>query len=85
MSDPLLTPTSLISYYYNNSFYRDYSSLTNLGTPVENVVLKFGEGNVEFQLTGLDIISEVPGPLPLAGAAGAYGWSRKLRRRIRSS
>jgi hypothetical protein len=27
----------------------------------------------------------VPGPLPLFGAAAAYGWSRQLRQRIRSS
>ena len=27
----------------------------------------------------------VPGPLPLAGAAAALGWSRRLRRRIRGS
>jgi hypothetical protein len=27
----------------------------------------------------------VPGPLPLAGAASAYAWSRRLRRRVRKS
>ena len=27
--------------------------------------------------------AEVPGPLPLAGAATALGWSRRLRRRLR--
>jgi hypothetical protein len=26
--------------------------------------------------------AEVPGPLPLFGAAAAYGWSRRIRRRI---
>jgi len=26
----------------------------------------------------------VPGPLPLLGAAMAFGWSRKLRKRIRT-
>lgn len=25
----------------------------------------------------------VPGPLPLAGAAAAFGWTRRLRRRLR--
>ena len=29
--------------------------------------------------------SEVPGPLPLLGAGAAYGWSRRLRRRLRQS
>ena len=28
---------------------------------------------------------EVPGPLPLVGAAAAIGWSRTLRRRISAS
>ena len=27
-------------------------------------------------------INQVPGPLPLLGAAAAFGWSRKLRRRV---
>ena len=28
-------------------------------------------------------VSDVPGPLPAAGAAAAYSWSRRLRRRLR--
>jgi hypothetical protein len=28
---------------------------------------------------------EVPGPLPLAGAAAAFAWSRKLRNRLKLS
>jgi hypothetical protein len=28
------------------------------------------------------VVSQVPGPLPLVGAAAAFGWSRTLRRRI---
>ncbi len=27
----------------------------------------------------------VPGPLPLFGAAAAFGWSRKLRRRVNAA
>jgi outer membrane lipase/esterase len=30
------------------------------------------------------MFQQVPGPLPLAGAAAAFGWSRRLRRRLRS-
>jgi hypothetical protein len=30
-------------------------------------------------------VTEVPGPLPILGAAAAFGWSRKLRRRIKAS
>jgi hypothetical protein len=29
--------------------------------------------------------SEVPGPLPLAGAAAGFAWSRRLRRRLKSA
>jgi hypothetical protein len=29
--------------------------------------------------------NEVPGPLPILGGAAAFGWSRKMRRRIRLS
>jgi phospholipase/lecithinase/hemolysin len=28
------------------------------------------------------MFQQVPGPLPLAGAAAAFGWSRQLRRRL---
>jgi hypothetical protein len=30
-------------------------------------------------------LTEVPGPLPILGAAAAFGWSRKLRKRLKSS
>jgi hypothetical protein len=36
--------------------------------------------NLSFQT-----INEVPGPLPLFGAAAAFGWSRKFRGRIKSA
>lgn len=46
-------------------------------------VLLTDSGNVElpFMLNGVSVT--VPGPLPLAGTACAFQWSRKLRRRIR--
>jgi len=31
-----------------------------------------------------DPVTSVPGPLPLFGAGAAFGWSRRLRRRIKS-
>jgi hypothetical protein len=47
-------------------------------------VLLDDSGNIElpFLLDGVAVT--VPGPLPLAGAACAFQWSRKLRRRLRS-
>jgi hypothetical protein len=39
--------------------------------------------NVEFPFMLNGALDPVPGPLPVAGAACAFQWSRKLRRRIR--
>jgi hypothetical protein len=41
---------------------------------------QFRFGDVSFQV--LDSNAKVPGPLPLLGAAAAFGFSRKLRRRV---
>jgi hypothetical protein len=40
-----------------------------------------------FEFSDLDptSVNPVPGPLPLLDMAAAYGWSRKLRRRIQQS
>lgn len=40
--------------------------------------------NVVYNIGGEQIIlrERVPGPLPLLGAAAAFGYSRKLRKRI---
>lgn len=35
-----------------------------------------------FRVSSLDVI-DVPGPLPLLGGAAAFGWSRKLRNKIK--
>ena len=35
-------------------------------------------------IVGAPPVASVPGPLPLFGAGAAFGWSRKLRRRIGS-
>jgi len=39
-------------------------------------------GISEYTLTATTAALPVPGPLPLMGALGAFGWSRRLRRRI---
>ncbi|MFN5161233.1 MAG: hypothetical protein ACK5IA_05020 [Cyanobacteriota bacterium] len=44
------------------------------------VVISDPEGG-SFRINNLEI-AEVPAPLPLLGAAAAFGWSRRMRRRI---
>jgi len=39
-------------------------------------------GISEYTLTATTAALPVPGPLPVLGALGAFGWSRRLRRRI---
>ena len=58
------------------------TSLAVLGlTPNTSIVWTWGTGGPDrtFQLD----IEPVPAPLPVLGAASAFGWSRRLRRRIR--
>jgi hypothetical protein len=37
------------------------------------------------RISTFDIDAAVPGPLPLLGASAAFGWSRKIRRHIKTS
>jgi hypothetical protein len=37
------------------------------------------------RISTFDIDAAVPGPLPLLGASAAFGWSRKIRRQIKTS
>jgi len=50
-----------------------YTTSRNQGLPVSSSLL-----------TPVQDPSSVPGPLPLFGAAAAFGWSRQLRRRIKT-
>lgn len=42
-------------------------------------------GSGQPRVFGGFFVTEVPGPLPLAGAGAAFAWSRSLRRRIKAS
>lgn len=35
-----------------------------------------------YRLNNLEVVEEVPGPLPALGVLGAFGWSRKLRAKL---
>jgi hypothetical protein len=40
---------------------------------------------VDINLDAVEAVSHVPGPIPLLGLASAFGFSRRIRRRIRSA
>ncbi|MFM7643137.1 MAG: hypothetical protein ACKO45_16530 [Cyanobium sp.] len=70
----------LFAYSYNASINEVMGSLQDLsapgsfidGTPPAGATVKYAIAT-----------APVPGPLPLFGAAAAFGWSRQIRRRIR--
>jgi hypothetical protein len=69
----------LFAYDYDPSIAEVIGSLQDLsapgsfidGTPAAGATVKYAIAS-----------APVPGPLPLFGAAAAFGWSRQLRRRI---
>lgn len=62
------------------SFPDVFAALNSLETDV----LYAGSAKT-LQSSSLTPAASVPGPLPLMGAAAAFGWSRRLRRRVGSS
>ena len=58
----------------NNSVYGVYASGSNIYAATN--------GGLSIAQQSDPTPSAVPGPLPLFGAAAAFGWSRKLRRRL---
>jgi hypothetical protein len=71
----------LFAYSYDASITEVMGSLQDLsatgsfidGTPAASTTVKYAIATTT---------APVPGPLPLFGAAAAFGWSRQLRRRI---
>jgi hypothetical protein len=83
-TDPVSTPIST-----------DLFTNVYIGAPANSPVIgaPLGEGDYTFWIQQVTGDSEytftataeyVPGPLPVLGAAGALGWSRRLRRRIKA-
>ncbi len=67
---------------------RPYAALTAAGNGIYYGTTRFGGGNgygtiYKFD-SGIQDPNPVPGPLPLMGAGAAFGWSRRLRRRIQA-
>lgn len=73
----------LFAYSYDASITEVMGSLQDLsatgsfinGTPAASTTVRYA-------IATDTALSPVPGPLPLFGAAAAFGWSRQLRRRI---
>lgn len=57
--------------------------LVKAGTPV-SVATAFPTGSADYWVNSINV-QQVPGPLPILGAAAGFGWSRRLRRRISRS
>jgi hypothetical protein len=60
-------------------------SLASVGNKFTNNIVSFGVGPAGMPMRGSafggNFTTEVPGPLPIAGAGAAFAWSRKLRRK----
>ena len=69
---PALVDTSHFGWFLTKS--------NNIGTPT-NSNATATISNFVFTAT----YETVPGPLPLAGAAAAFAWSRRLRRRLKTA
>jgi hypothetical protein len=75
-----ISPANLLNIFQDDATTggRDSSSGSVAGLRIFNNVLT----DAEVAALDLRTYSAVPGPLPLFGAAAAFGWSRRLRKRI---
>jgi hypothetical protein len=84
--DPLVTPasTNLLSNLYVSTTNPSQNSPTPgvLGAGTYTFWIQQISGDSRYTFTVQTSGTAAPGPLPLAGAAAAFGWSRRLRRRL---
>jgi hypothetical protein len=88
-TSPLAAATLPLQAYFTsaptiNSYYANWSivGIPTGGATDLNSATFSGQIYLSYQYTSPD---PVPGPLPILGAGAAFGFSRKLRQRIRSS
>lgn len=88
-TSPLAAATPSLQAYFAsapaiNSYYANWSivGIPTGGATDLNSATFSGQIYLSYQYTSPD---PVPGPLPILGAGAAFGFSRKLRQRIRSS
>lgn len=69
------TPTPVSTSYFTTSW-------ALLGPADSNLLTNFTLAGVRGKVGVQYVYQYVPGPLPILGSAAAFGWSRRLRRRI---
>jgi hypothetical protein len=68
----------------NGTSWTNYTTANGLGNNLVNGVYASGSTIYAATQGGLSV-AEVPGPLPVLGAAAAFGYSRRLRSRLRAA
>jgi hypothetical protein len=81
------TPYAVISASNLLSFFQDDTSTGGDESSAGAVagIRIFDTVLTDSEVASLNLVTPVPGPLPLLGGAAAFGWSRRLRCRIRRS
>jgi len=77
INDAVVHNTFRVKNY--NSTFNTYVALA--GQPV--TVSSTFTNNIDYWITSIQV-QQVPGPLPVLGAASAFAWSRRLRRKTQS-
>jgi hypothetical protein len=73
----------LFAYEHNGSLFQVIGTLQDVSIGSVPGVLSDETRSTTATVKYAIATAPVPGPLPLFGAAAAFGWSRQLRRRIR--
>ena len=70
----------------SSQFSLDFTQATNANINSDLAFQFLGQGTFTSDHPSVTVfVQPVPGPLPILGAAAAFGWSRKLRKRLKSS
>jgi len=70
----------------SSQFSLDFTQATNDNINSDLAFQFLGQGTFTSNHPSVTVfVQPVPGPLPILGAAAAFGWSRKLRKRLKSS
>ncbi len=80
---PIISTTYGISFLTSGNNVNLYRLTSSGFDPVKYTATEFGGSDGDIVSSSLTpSLTPVPGPLPVFGAAAAYSWSRRMRRRI---